>query len=265
MNWQDFSDGIEAQSFMAETAARIRARELDLGRRDYALTLSLGVLAAIFCNVGHIVAVEFGVGAGHGLLHLCKAADYFRRELGFEIDVYGLDNATGLPAPADYRDHPELWEKGQFRQRDTAGLRARLPDFAKLIIGDVADTTSMFADILNPQCLLGFVSVDVDYYSSTKPCLGILRHDATCYPPAVPMFFDDLMRGHLTYSAWCGEPLAIAEFNRDNEFRKIEANPVFRNGNAIRPFHACQVLDNPFRTGALSFRKGFSMLNLRLY
>lgn len=265
MNWQDFSDGLEAQSFMAKTAARIRAGELDLGRKPYALTLSVGVLAAIFCNVGRIVAIEFGVGTGRGLLDLCKAADYFRRELGFEIDVYGLDNATGLPPPADYRDHPELWQKGQFHQRDTAGLRARLPDYAKLIIGDVADTTGMFADILNPQCLLGFVSVDVDYYSSTKPCLDILRHDAACYPPAVPMYFDDLMRYNLTYSAWCGEPLAIAEFNRDNAFRKIEANPAFKNGNAIRPFHACQVLDNPYRAGALSFRKGFSMLNLRFY
>jgi hypothetical protein len=265
MNWQDFTDGREARSFMAATAAAVRTGELDLGRKYYALTLSLGVLSAIFCNVGRIVAVEFGVGAGDGLLHLCKAADYFRRELGFEIDVYGLDNATGLPPPADYRDHPELWQRGQFLLPDTVALQARLPDYAKLIIGDVADTTSMFADILSPQCLLGFVSIDVDYYSSTKPCLDILRHEAACYPPAVPMYFDDLMRNNLTYSAWCGEPLAIAEFNRDNEFRKIEANPVFKTGNAIRPFHACQVLDNPFRTGALSLRKGFSMLNLRLY
>jgi hypothetical protein len=265
MNWQDFSNGNEARSHMAAIAARIRTGELDLGRKHYALTLSLGVLAAIFCNVGRIVAVEFGVGAGDGLLQLCKAADFFRRELRFEIDVYGLDNATGLPPPADYRDHPELWQQGQFRLPDTAGLRARLPDYAKLIIGDVADTTRMFAEILHPQCLLGFVSIDVDYYSSTKPCLDILRHDASCYPPAVPMYFDDLMRGHLTYSAWCGEPLAIAEFNRDNEFRKIEANPVFNNGHPIRPFHACQVLDNPFRTGAQCFRKRFGMLNLRLY
>jgi hypothetical protein len=106
------------------------------------------------------------------------------------------------------------------------------------------------------------VAVDVDFYSSAKSCLDILRLDATCYMPAVPMFFDDILPVHLTYNAWVGESLAIAEFNQENEFRKIEANPHFNIAVGKRSFHACHVLDSPYRTGARPLRNGFSMKQL---
>jgi len=262
MTWDKLRTGAEARLFIADIARRIRADQLDLGRKHYALSLAMGVLSAIFCNIGRLAAVEFGVAGGAGLLDLCKAAAFFRAELGMEIDVYGFDNATGLPAPADYRDLPEVWQQGDFLLPDPALLRGKLPPFAHLVIGDIADTRDRFANILGKTRTLGFVSIDVDFYSSAKPCLDILRLDAASYMPAVPMFFDDILPVHLTYNSWVGESLAIAEFNQENALRKIEANPHFNIAAGKRSFHACHVLDSPYRTGERQFRRGFSMRQL---
>jgi len=265
MKWDHFRTGAEARLFVADIAKRIRSGQLDLGRKHYALCLSMGVLSAIICGFEKITAVEFGVAGGAGLLDLCKAAAFFRSELGMDIAVYGFDNATGLPPPADYRDLPELWQKGEFLLQDPAILRAKLPHFAQLVIGDIAETRAKFRDILGGDRVLGFVAVDVDFYTSAKPCLDILRLPAACYLPAVPMFFDDILPIHLTYNSWVGESLAIEEFNLENEFRKIEANRNFDIMVGRRCFHACHVLDSPFRKADQPVRKGFSLKQLTFY
>ena len=262
MHWNQFKNGREARGFMLDVAKKIRENELDLGRKHYALTLSLGVLSAIFCDVGRIVAIEFGVGTGGGLLDLCKAAEFFRRETGMSIEVYGFDNATGLPDSSDYRDHQELWRKGNFRLPDSSALSAKLPDYAHLVIGDIADTLSIAEEKLGDDNKLGFVAVDVDYYSSALSCLKLLKGDVSLYMPVVPMYFDDFMKSNLTSNSWCGEALAISEFNRDNAMRKIEANSFFNNGAWLRPYNACHILDHPLRSGAQPCRPGFSLLDL---
>lgn len=265
MKWHEFQNGPAALSYMAEVGGQIRAGELDIGRKHYALSLAMGVLSAIMCNVGKITAVEFGVGAGRGLLDLCKAAKFFREELDIEIDIYGLDNATGLPDPVDYRDHPEIWQKGNYWLRDPAELRSQLPDYARLVVGDVSDTTEMFRGILSDKNVLGFVSIDVDFYSSTVPCLDILKLDAACYMAAVPMHFDDFMPGNLTSNSWCGEKLAISEFNEANAFRKIEEKRSFNYHGQGSTFHACHILDSPYRAPGKILRRGFSMMHLRAF
>jgi hypothetical protein len=265
MNWQQLREGTETIAHMGQLAERIRKRELDVGRPHYALTLSLGVASAIFCNVGKIVAIEFGVGRGGGLLDLCKAAAFFRKELDIEIDVYGLDNATGLPPPADYRDHPEFWKQGAFELNDPQALRAQLPPYAKLVIGDVADTTAMFKDILSEDSPLGFVSVDVDYYSSAMSSLEVMKFDATGYLPTVPMYFDDLMQDQVTSNDWCGEALAIRTFNAEDRPRKIQENSRFNTLRPKRPYHGCHILDHPFRSGSRATRKQFGFQKLTFY
>jgi hypothetical protein len=265
MHWRDFRDGPETLKYLRDHIAQpIRQGRLDLGRPHYALTLAMGVMSAIFCNVGKIVAVEFGVGGGSGLLDLCKAAEYFRGHFGIEIEVYGLDNATGLPEAKDYRDQPEIWAKGAFLLRDPDALRARLPSFAHLVIGDIAETVHAFRHILSAESPLGFASIDVDYYSSTVSCLDILRHAPACYMPAVPLYFDDFQVFCMTANDSCGEPLAIAEFNRANMFRKVQESRYFNTmAPAGRPYHGCHVLDHPLRTGQVSPRDGFHFLSLQ--
>jgi hypothetical protein len=260
MDWRKFEDGREAHEVFAALARKIRTSELDLGRQHYSLSLAVGVLTAIFCGYDRISAVEFGVGGGDGLLELCKAAQYFRDTFAIEIDVYGFDNATGLPPADGYRDHPELWRAGQFRLGDPDQLRAKLPPFAHLVIGDVRETTGVMAESL-ARSRLGFVSIDLDYYSSTMAALNVLKHEPGAYLPAIPMYFDDIHQRCLTINRWCGEALAIEEFNDENEFRKIEPKSAFR----IQKFHVCHVLDHPIRSGAEPVRDHFGMMFLRAF
>ena len=114
---------------------------LILGRRHYAHCVAVAVLEGIICGSQSISIAEFGIAKGAGLLDLCKAAKFFREEFEYDIRVLGFDNGTGLPAPVDYRDHPEMWVKGQFGlHHDIEPLRQQLPDFARLVIEDVGDT-----------------------------------------------------------------------------------------------------------------------------
>jgi hypothetical protein len=43
-----------------------------------------------------------------------------------------------MPPPADYRDHPEQWQQGDFPM-DIDKLRRALPAYSETFIGDVAD------------------------------------------------------------------------------------------------------------------------------
>jgi hypothetical protein len=236
----------------------IRSGELDLGRKQYAIPLGLACLEAILCDYPLITVVEFGVAAGNGLLDLCKAAKYFRDDLEIDIRIIGLDNAIGLPPPSDYRDHPEFWAHGQYKMGDQNALRSRLPDFAELIIGDIAETARTLEAKFR-QAPLGFAAVDVDYYSSSKPTLTTFTWDPICYMPAVPIYFDDLLLATLTTNDWAGEMLAIREFNNEHKLRKLQEKiDWFRVHNLF----ALQVLDHPIRTGVEKLRWGFNFINL---
>jgi hypothetical protein len=239
-----------------DIAKQIRAGTLNLGRQNYSLSLAHAVLQAQYCHYNKITAIEFGVAHGSGLRELCQAAAYYREHCGIEIEVYGFDNAVGLPPQEHgYKDHPEVWRQGAFSMGDPESIRANLPSWAKLIIGDVANTVPDFmATFADTGSKLGFVSIDVDYYSSTVPCLKIFEMAPDLYLPATPVYVDD-MNCLITYNEWCGEALAIKEFNDAHELRKIDAKPNF----GIVNFHVLHVLDHPIRTGAVTDRTEFEI------
>jgi hypothetical protein len=227
---------------------KIRSGELWLGRKHYALSLAHGVLQAQYCGYKQLIAIEFGVFHGAGLLDLCKAAEYFSENSGIEIKVYGFDTGTGLPPQLNgHIDHPEIWQQGNFAMYDPNDLKEKLPPFAELILGNISETLPVFIDTFkNSNSNLGFVSLDVDLYSSSVPCLKIFETSAERLLPAVPMYVDDV-NWLITYNKWCGEALAIEEFNKRNEFRKIDEKQNFK----IENFHVCHVLDHPARTGEM--------------
>jgi hypothetical protein len=186
----------------------IRSGQVNLGRQYYALSLAHGVQQAIHCGYDKIVAIELGVAKGNGLLELCQAAHVFRELFGMDIQVYGLDTGVGLPVVADYRDYPELWTAGDFHMEDPAILRQKLPPFAELILGDVGDTV---VTVLNKigDAKIGFVAIDLDYYSSTKRAMRLFTDpNPEKYLPALPVYFDDI-DSLLTLNEWCGEAAVI--------------------------------------------------------
>jgi hypothetical protein len=166
-----------------------------------------------------ISAAEFGVAGGNGLLALERAAELVEEKIGIGVDVYGFDTGAGLPPPQDHRDLPNLYTESAYRM-DIDALKKRLRR-ADLILGLVEETVPKF--IASNPAPIGFMSIDVDYYSSTLDVFKILEAVHHVLMPRIHCYFDDMMG--FTFSEYTGERLAIAEFNDAHEMRKI--SPIF--------------------------------------
>lgn len=234
-----------AQTNCHNLAHQIRGNALDrrIVKQAYALTLLHSVLIAKACGIREFTAVELGVAGGQGLLTLVAAAEHFSRVFDIEIQIIGFDSGRGLPAPKDYRDHPELWHESQFANWHPERLQAQLGASSRLIIGDVADTVPEFCDAF--ASVIGFVAIDLDQYVSTKSALTMFRMLPDHYLPCTPVYLDDI-DDHITMNPWAGESLAISEFNTESTLRKIhEKHAMWR----IPKLHMLHVFDHPILTG----------------
>lgn len=178
-----------------------------------------GVLsaAAVAETLGYerITAVEFGVAGGNGLLALEECARQATELSGVDIDVVGFDTGTGLPKPTDYRDLPQLWGEGDYAM-DADALRRRLHG-AQLLLGLVKDTVGSF--IASRPAPIGFISFDMDMYSSTVDAFAVFEASLDIVMPRVVCYFDDIIA--FSHNDFAGERLAISEFNERNDMRKI--------------------------------------------
>lgn len=191
--------------------------------------------AKLAARLGHkkISAIEFGVAGGNGLVAMEKHAKFVEKELGVSIQIYGFDSGVGMPPPIDYRDMPYLWQAGNFRM-DVDKLKARLTS-AKLCLGPVEETVGNFCEREQPAPI-GFIAIDLDYYSSTKAALEIFRADHNFLLPRVVCYLDDVVGGvDWAFSEYAGELLAIKEFNAENEHMKIAPPHGLRFANGHLP------------------------------
>ena len=221
-------------------------------RQQYAFPILYAADAAKRYGYKKITLVELGVASGAGLLTMCRIAERTTKATGIEFRIVGFDGGKGMPPAIDYRDLPEHFQQGDFPMIDFAGLKRALPSNAELIIGDVTETAPAFAASLSPDAPLGFVAVDVDYYSATRASLPILSGKPENYLPLVPVYLDDI--GVDGNSPWSGELLAVAEFNQDNEARKIapftllRSKRIFKNTQWIDRMFAAHIHDHPYRS-----------------
>lgn len=182
-----------------------------------------GVLhaAQLAKRLGHsaVSVLEFGVAGGNGLLNLEMHAAKVTKETGVRVAIYGFDTGAGMPPPLDYRDMPYLWQAGYFRM-DLEKLGRRLRQ-AKLMIGNVADTVDSFCEAEQPPPI-GFISFDLDYYSSTLAALRIFTARHEYLLPRVACYLDDTVGDiDYAYNEFTGELLAISEFNATHPSIKI--------------------------------------------
>lgn len=182
-----------------------------------------GVLhaAQLAKRLGHsaVSVLEFGVAGGNGLLNLEMHAAKVTKETGVRVAIYGFDTGAGMPPPLDYRDMPYLWQAGYFRM-DLEKLGRRLRQ-AKLMIGNVADTVDSFCEAEQPPPI-GFISFDLDYYSSTLAALRIFTARHEYLLPRVACYLDDTVGDiDYAYNEFTGELLAISEFNAMHPTIKI--------------------------------------------
>lgn len=205
-----------------------------------------------------VTIIEFGVAAGAGLLNMCRIAERTTKATGIEFRVLGFDTGKGMPPPVDYRDLPESFQEGDFPM-DFELLSRALPPFAKLVIGDLEETVPAFLTTLTADAPIGFISIDVDYYSSAIKALKVLTAEANRYLPIVPVYLDDV--GDEGNNPWTGELLAVNEFNRDIELRKIapftllRSRRIFKNTQWIDRMYAAHIHDHPLRSPQANRRK----------
>jgi hypothetical protein len=183
--------------------------------------------------------IEFGVAGGNGLLALQDEAQAVEQATGVAIRVYGFDaGPSGLPKLCgDYRDHPDIFKPGDFPM-DVEALMARLAPRTTLILGDIRERSERLHEEFDPSPI-GFISVDVDLYSSTVAALRTL--DLCPILQHVALYFDDvgLDRCH----RWAGELLAIDEFNETHTDLKIDQ---WRGLREDRPFPEVHWIDKMF-------------------
>lgn len=170
-------------------------------------------------GIDGITCIEFGVAGGNGLLAMESISKRIEAHFRINCDVVGFDLGSGLSEPQDYRDLPYAWRNGMFEMNEKL-LRDKLTA-GKLIIGDVKSTvkTFMASDCRYP---LGFISFDLDFYSSTKAALDIFDVPDNLALPRVFTYFDDIIGGANEFHCEeVGELAAIREYNQAQQTKKL--------------------------------------------
>jgi len=220
-------------------------------RQQYAFPILYVADAAKRLRIPRVTLVEFGVANGAGLLNMCRIAERTREAVGIDFRVVGFDTGAGMPPAVDYRDLPDVFQEGDFPM-DIERLRRTLPDFAELVIGDIKDTIPKFLQSVSTEAPIGFVAVDVDYYSSARDALKILTGAPNQYLPILPVYLDDIAID--SCNPWTGELLAVNEFNEQNDWRKIapftmlRSNRIFKNTQWIDRMFAAHIHDHILRS-----------------
>lgn len=220
-------------------------------RQQYAFPILWAADAAKKQGLSQVTLIEFGVANGAGLLNMCKIAERTTKATGIDFRIVGFDTGAGMPPAIDYRDLPDVFQQGDFPM-DVEKLRKALPENAELVIGDVKDTIPQFLKSVAADAPVGFVAVDVDYYSSAKETLNVLQGRPNQYLPVVPVYLDDIALD--SCNPWTGELLAVNEFNDENKKRKIapftvlRSNRIFKNTQWIDRMFAAHIHDHILRS-----------------
>ena len=176
--------------------------------------------------LGHkrMSVIECGVVTGNGLVCLDQIASIVGGHFGMSIEVVGVDSGVGLPPPIDYRDGAHIWGEG-FYVMDAANVRSRLTK-AELIVAPVVEGLREY--FARPNLApLGFVAMNLDYYSLTKGALDLFAAlPAESRLPRIYGFFDDVLwPERACHNPWFGEMLAIREFNDEHQSMKVAQIP----------------------------------------
>jgi hypothetical protein len=222
-----------------------------INRPNYLYGMLRAADCAKYFGKTSVTAIEFGVANGTGLLNMADLAELVTQETGVQIRIVGFDTGAGLPSIEGYKNHPEIWNPGDFTIEDRSALLKKLDGRAEVIWGDIADTIKPFVANIEPFSPIGFISVDVDIYSAARAALSCLTSTPEKYTPAVSMYFDDV--SFYFANQWSGELAAISEFNTEIELRKIDRDRSLPGHRPVKAdswypmMYACHILDHPAR------------------
>ena len=167
-----------------------------------------------------ISAIEFGVCSGASLTYIEKYSKEIEKLTGVSFNTYGFDMMSGLPKTSiDYKNQLYFWPQGAFKT-DLEKLRNNIKT-STLVIGDIKDTVKTFFDDYEPP-IIGFISFDLHYYTSTLSAFEIFNFSQSNYLPRVECYMDDVSSfNELSASKGTGVLRAIEEFNERENNKKI--------------------------------------------
>lgn len=180
----NFENAPTATAWLNVQQRRILTKRGGERRPSYTWGVLQSAHLAAALKIPRISVLEFGVAGGNGLVSLELISADVEQLFGVGIDVYGFDAGSGLPAPLDHRDSPNLFQASAFPM-DEQKLRARLTR-AQLLLGDVGATVPKF--IASNPAPVGFVAFDLDLYSSTAQALHTFEAPAEVLLPRVLLF-----------------------------------------------------------------------------
>jgi hypothetical protein len=144
-------------------------------------------------------------------------------------------------------------------------LSGQLNASTELILGPIEETLLKFSQRDFSTAPIAFVSIDVDYYSSTVNALELLKFGPNHLLPRVLVYLDDLE--DMSHNSWCGELAAVNEFTATNPMRPIERHTflrgyrLFKNARWIDHIFQCHVLDHPTRNQLVTTRAKTELTN----
>ena len=221
-------------------------------REQYAFPILYAASAAKRYGYDCVILVELGVASGSGLLNMCRIAERTTRATGIHFRVIGFDGGKGMPPAIDYRDLPEHFQIGELPDVRFCGPQAGVAIECGAYHRRCRGNRARLARKLTKDMPLGFVAVDVDYYSAAKAAMAILEGAPENYLPLVPVYLDDI--GVDGSNPWNGELLAISEFNAENALRKIapftllRSRRIFKHTQWIDRMYAAHIHDHPYRS-----------------
>ena len=214
------TSGIAAMAFARDYGRLITLNAVERPHYGYIVLRAADLARRL--GLDRISVLEFGVAGGRGLVNLEQHAERISALTSVRIEVYGFDTGRGLPPPKDYRDLPYIWQENDFAMEEAA-LRGKLKR-ALLVLGDIATTIPDFVAKHDPAPV-GAIAFDLDYYSSTVDAFRIFSIPESYRLPRIFAYFDDIYSSDLGHvGPRVGVPLAISEFNRDNE--NLDISPL---------------------------------------
>ena len=182
----------------------------------YSYGVEMAARQAARLGLSGFTAIEFGVAGGNGLLRLEASALRAAAEHGVKASVVGFDLGSGCLSRLITAIFLCLEARLLRYERRFAAPKNERP------VGLWAMSERPVPDY-RPRLPVGFVSVDLDYWSSTTAALRLFDLPDDFLMPRVVCYFDDVTGPHEEFHCQhVGELLAIAEFNKAHSNRKIE-------------------------------------------
>ena len=175
---------------------------------------------AIKLGEKEIFVIELGVAGGDGIRSLHNYKKNIEKVLDIKIFIAGFDSGSGLPEVTKKEDLPFFWKGGDYKNVNINDLEKNYND-VKIFAGDVSNTLDDF--VKQNKKKIGCIFFDLDLYTSTKSFLDKipLLSENNLLLPRTLCYFDDLFIVDYGLDDSNGEPLAISNFNKENDNFKL--------------------------------------------